>query len=159
MLPLPLEEPVFQLPKLIDRCGGGETTLDPPISTSNSSSADPLVRRYSRLVLLPESDSSEGAEPIVWMDPDVVDTEDVEGFIGSLAPSTPRAPEPTPAIPSHPEPVPNSPITGTVVQRGDAGATYVVLLPTLPPSNGFCERVTPVEVELWILEPLDNKEP
>ena len=36
---------------------------------------------------------------------------------------------------------------------------YVALLPTLPPSNGFWERVTPVEEELWILVPLDNKEP
>ena len=36
---------------------------------------------------------------------------------------------------------------------------YVTRLPTPVPSNGFCETATPVEVEVWILFPLESKEP
>ena len=97
-----------------------------------------------------------GAESIVGTLPDVLNIEEeAEGFIRSFAPSRP----PTPATTPNPEPNPGSPIMGTVVRRGDAGAKYVALFPTAVPSNGFCERVTPVEAELWILLPPASKEP
>ena len=110
-------------------------------------------------MLLPESDSRVGAEPTVWRDPVVLDIEEVEGFNRPLALSRPPSPVPSPAAPLHPEPVPNSPITGTVVKRGELGAMYDDLFPTLVPSNGFCESVTPVELELWILLPPESREP
>ena len=103
-----------------------------------------------------------GAESIVGTLPDASNIEEVEGFTRSFAPShrpTPDALESTPATTPNPEPIPNSLITDTVVRRGDTGAKYVALFSTAVPSNGFCESATPVEVELWVLLPLESKEP
>jgi hypothetical protein len=94
--------------------------------------------------------------------PDVLNVGKGEGFIGSLGSSRPPTPDwlvPTPANTPNPELIPNSSITVTIGRRGDPGAKYVALLPTPVPSNGFCESMIPVDVELWILLPPESKEP